>query len=95
MFTLTTADDLIRTLADAAPAEVVPHFFSFNGIRRPRDGPALLPRAASRSIPQAAFASKRRKADRSARSLAEHNPFGKPVSTHRVKPEGTLFRIML
>jgi hypothetical protein len=29
------------------------------------------------------------------RSLAEHDLFGKPVSTHRVKPEGMLFRIML
>jgi hypothetical protein len=25
----------------------------------------------------------------------EHDLFGKPVSTHRVKPEGMLFRIML
>jgi methylenetetrahydrofolate reductase (NADPH) len=32
MFALTTPDDLIRTLADAAPAEVVPHFFSFGGV---------------------------------------------------------------
>jgi methylenetetrahydrofolate reductase (NADPH) len=32
MFTLTTPDDLIRTLADAAPANVVPHFFSFGGL---------------------------------------------------------------
>jgi hypothetical protein len=28
------------------------------------------------------------------RSLVEHDLFGKPVSTHRVKPEGMLFRIM-
>jgi hypothetical protein len=27
--------------------------------------------------------------------LVEHDLFGKPVSTHRVKPEGMLFRIML
>ncbi len=32
MFALTTPDDLIRTLADAAPAGIVPHFFSFGGI---------------------------------------------------------------
>ena len=32
MFALTTPDDLIRALADAAPAEIVPHFFSFGGI---------------------------------------------------------------
>jgi methylenetetrahydrofolate reductase (NADPH) len=32
MFALTTPDDLIRSLADAAPAEIVPHFFSFGGI---------------------------------------------------------------
>ncbi len=32
MFTLATPDDLIRTLADAGLAEVVPHFFSFGGI---------------------------------------------------------------
>src|SRR5580700_4480933 len=32
MFALTTPDDLIRTLAQAAPAGVVPHFFSFGGI---------------------------------------------------------------
>jgi len=25
----------------------------------------------------------------------EHDLFAKPVSTHRVKPEGMLFRIML
>jgi hypothetical protein len=29
------------------------------------------------------------------RSLVEHDLFGKPVSTRRVKPEGMLFRIML
>jgi len=27
--------------------------------------------------------------------LLKHDLFGKPVSTHRVKPEGMLFRIML
>jgi hypothetical protein len=27
--------------------------------------------------------------------LVEHDLFGKPVTTHRVKPEGMLFRIML
>jgi hypothetical protein len=27
--------------------------------------------------------------------LVEHDVFGKPVSAHRVKPEGMLFRIML
>jgi methylenetetrahydrofolate reductase (NADPH) len=32
MFSLTTPDDLLRTLADAAPAGIVPHFFSFGGI---------------------------------------------------------------
>jgi methylenetetrahydrofolate reductase (NADPH) len=32
MFALTTPDDLIRALADTAPAEIVPHFFSFGGI---------------------------------------------------------------
>jgi methylenetetrahydrofolate reductase (NADH) len=32
MFALATPDDLIRTLADAGTAEIVPHFFSFGGI---------------------------------------------------------------
>ena len=32
MFALSTPDDLIRALADAAPAGVVPHFFSFGGL---------------------------------------------------------------
>jgi len=32
MFAMTTPDDLVRALADAAPAGVVPHFFSFGGI---------------------------------------------------------------
>jgi len=32
MFAMATADDLIRALADAAPAGVIPHFFSFGGI---------------------------------------------------------------
>ena len=32
MFALTTPDDLIRTLAQAAPAGVVPHFSSFGGV---------------------------------------------------------------
>ena len=32
MFALTTPDDLVRTLAEAAPAGIVPHFFSFGGI---------------------------------------------------------------
>jgi methylenetetrahydrofolate reductase (NADPH) len=32
MFALATPDDLIRTLAEAAPAGVVPHFFSFGGV---------------------------------------------------------------
>jgi methylenetetrahydrofolate reductase (NADPH) len=32
MFAMTTPDDLVRSLADAAPANVVPHFFSFGGI---------------------------------------------------------------
>jgi methylenetetrahydrofolate reductase (NADPH) len=32
MFAMATPDDLIRTLAEAAPAAVVPHFFSFGGI---------------------------------------------------------------
>jgi methylenetetrahydrofolate reductase (NADPH) len=32
MFAMTTPDDLLRALADAAPTNVVPHFFSFGGI---------------------------------------------------------------
>jgi methylenetetrahydrofolate reductase (NADPH) len=32
MFAMTTPDDLIRALAEAAPVGVVPHFFSFGGI---------------------------------------------------------------
>jgi methylenetetrahydrofolate reductase (NADPH) len=32
MFAMTTPDDLVRALADAALANVVPHFFSFGGI---------------------------------------------------------------
>ncbi len=32
MFTLTAPDDLIRTLAEAAPANVSMHFFSFGGV---------------------------------------------------------------
>jgi methylenetetrahydrofolate reductase (NADPH) len=32
MFALATPDDLIRRLAEAAPAGVVPHFFSFGGV---------------------------------------------------------------
>jgi len=32
MFALTTPDDLIRTLTEAAPAGIVPHFFSFGGV---------------------------------------------------------------
>ncbi len=32
MFSTATPDDLVRALADAAPAGVVPHFFSFGGI---------------------------------------------------------------
>ncbi len=32
MFAMTTPDDLIRALAEASPAGVVPHFFSFGGI---------------------------------------------------------------
>ena len=32
VFAMATPDDLIRTLAEAAPAGVVPHFFSFGGI---------------------------------------------------------------
>jgi methylenetetrahydrofolate reductase (NADPH) len=32
MFALTVPDDLIRTLADAAPARVSAHFFSFGGL---------------------------------------------------------------
>jgi methylenetetrahydrofolate reductase (NADPH) len=32
MFSMTTPDDLLRTIADAAPAGVVPHFFSFGGV---------------------------------------------------------------
>jgi methylenetetrahydrofolate reductase (NADPH) len=32
MFALTTPDDLVRTLAEAAPAGIMPHFFSFGGI---------------------------------------------------------------
>jgi methylenetetrahydrofolate reductase (NADPH) len=32
VFAMTTPDDLIRALAEAAPLEVTPHFFSFGGI---------------------------------------------------------------
>ena len=32
IFALATPDDLIRTLAQASPAGVVPHFFSFGGV---------------------------------------------------------------
>lgn len=32
VFAMTTPDDLIRALAEAAPAGVVPHFFSFGGV---------------------------------------------------------------
>jgi hypothetical protein len=32
MFAMATPDDLLRTLAEAAPAGIVPHFFSFGGI---------------------------------------------------------------
>jgi methylenetetrahydrofolate reductase (NADPH) len=32
MFAMTTPDDLVRALAEAAPAAVVPHFFSFGGV---------------------------------------------------------------
>jgi methylenetetrahydrofolate reductase (NADPH) len=32
MFAMTTPDDLVRALAEVAPAGVVPHFFSFGGI---------------------------------------------------------------
>ena len=32
MFALTIPDDLIRTLADAAPSHVSAHFFSFGGV---------------------------------------------------------------
>ncbi len=32
VFAMATPDDLVRTLADAAPANVVPHFFSFGGV---------------------------------------------------------------
>ena len=32
VFAMATPDDLVRTLADAAPAGVVPHFFSFGGV---------------------------------------------------------------
>jgi methylenetetrahydrofolate reductase (NADPH) len=32
MFALTVPDDLVRSLADAAPGGVVPHFFSFGGL---------------------------------------------------------------
>ena len=32
MFAMTPPDDLVRALAEAAPANVVPHFFSFGGI---------------------------------------------------------------
>jgi methylenetetrahydrofolate reductase (NADPH) len=33
MFAMTTPDDLVRALAEAAPAGVTPHFFSFGGVR--------------------------------------------------------------
>ena len=32
MFAMATPDDLLRTLAEAAPLGIVPHFFSFGGI---------------------------------------------------------------
>jgi len=32
VFAMATPDDLVRTLADMAPAGVVPHFFSFGGV---------------------------------------------------------------
>jgi methylenetetrahydrofolate reductase (NADPH) len=32
VFAMATPDDLVRTLADAAAANVVPHFFSFGGV---------------------------------------------------------------
>jgi methylenetetrahydrofolate reductase (NADPH) len=32
MFSMATPDDLLRTIADAAPATVTPHFFSFGGV---------------------------------------------------------------
>jgi len=32
VFAMATPDDLLRTLAEAAPAGIVPHFFSFGGI---------------------------------------------------------------
>jgi hypothetical protein len=32
MFAMATPDDLVRTLAEAAPAGVTPHFFSFGGV---------------------------------------------------------------
>jgi hypothetical protein len=32
MFAMTTPDDLIRALAEAAPTGVTPHFFSFGGV---------------------------------------------------------------
>jgi len=32
MFAMATPDDLVRTLAEAAPAGVTPHFFSFGGL---------------------------------------------------------------
>lgn len=32
MFAMSTPDDLIQAMADAAPAGVVPHFFAFGGI---------------------------------------------------------------
>jgi len=32
MFAMTTPDDIIRALAEVAPVNVVPHFFSFGGI---------------------------------------------------------------
>lgn len=32
MFAVTTPDDLVRALAEAAPVGVVPHFFSFGGV---------------------------------------------------------------
>ena len=33
MFAMTTPDDLVRALAEAAPTGVTPHFFSFGGVR--------------------------------------------------------------
>jgi methylenetetrahydrofolate reductase (NADH) len=60
MFAMTTPDDLVRALAEAAPAGVTPHFSRSAACGRPHAGRAPSPAAASRSRRTAASWSKRR-----------------------------------